>query len=140
MSFPVVNGLRGIEFGTKGEFRDELIALILQGKKKATAGTLEWDYRANGEPIEYIGEQLAVLNNDGEQVATVQVTRVDVASFADVPDEFALTEGEGDLSGDEFRKVHMRYWTKLGLIINEDTEIVLLYFDLVSTSNQQSGL
>ena len=57
-----------------------------------------------------------------------------------MPDEFALTEGEGDLSGDEFRKVHMRYWTKLGLIINEDTEIVLLYFDLVSTSNQQSGL
>ena len=64
MSFPVVNGLRGIEFGTKGEFRDELIALILQGKKKATAGTLEWDYRVNGEPIEFVGEKLAVLNND----------------------------------------------------------------------------
>ena len=140
MSFPVVNGLRGIEFGTKGEFRDELIALILQGKKKATAGTLEWDYRANGEPIEFVGEKLAVLNNDGEQVATIQVTRVDVVRFANVPDEFALAEGEGDLSGDEFRKVHMRYWTKLGLIINEDTEIVLLYFDFVSTSNQQSSL
>ena len=34
MTFPVVNGLRGIEFGTKGEFRDELIALILDGKKE----------------------------------------------------------------------------------------------------------
>jgi uncharacterized protein YhfF len=52
-----------------------------------------------------------------------------------VPDEFALAEGEGDLSGDEFRKSHMRYWTKLGLTINEDTEIVLLYFDLIPTSN-----
>jgi len=135
MSFPVVNGLRGIEFGTKGEFRDELIALILQGKKKATTGTLEWDYQANSEPIEFVGEKLAVLNNDGEQVATIQVTRVDVVRFADVPDEFALAEGEGDLSGDEFRKGHMRYWTKLGLTINEDTEIVLLYFDLIPTSN-----
>jgi len=140
MSFPVVNGLRGIEFGTKGEFRDELIALILQGKKKATAGTLEWDYRVNGEPIEFVGEKLAVLNNDGEQVATIQVTQVDVVRFANVPDEFALAEGEGDLSGDEFRKGHMRYWTKLGLTINEDTEIVLLYFDLISPMNNESGL
>ena len=136
MTFPVVNGLRGIEFGTKGEFRDELIALILDGKKRATAGTLEWDYRANGEDIEYVGEKLAVLNNEGEQVATIQATRVEVVRFADVPDEFALAEGEGDLSGDDFRKGHLRYWSSQGMTITEDTEIVLLYFDLISSVNK----
>jgi len=135
MSFPVVNGLRGIEFGTKGEFREELISLILEGKKRATAGTLEWDYRENGEPIEYVGEKLAVINSAGEHVATIQATKVEVVRFADVPDEFALAEGEGDLSGDEFREGHLRYWTKLGLAINEDTEIVLLYFDLLDILN-----
>ena len=135
MSFPVVNCLRGIEFGTKGEFRDELIALILDGKKRATAGTLEWDYRANGEPIEFVGEKLAVLNNHGEQVATIQTTRVDVVRFADVPDEFALAEGEGDLSGDDFREGHFRYWSRQGLTITNDTEIVLLYFELTSSEN-----
>jgi uncharacterized protein YhfF len=133
VSFPVINGLRGIEFGTKGEFRDELIALILEGKKKATAGTLEWDYRANGEAIEFVGEKLAVLNNNGEHVATVQVARVDVVRFADVPDEFALAEGEGDLSGEDFRESHFRYWSKQGLRITEDTHIVLVYFDLILT-------
>ncbi|NBP96468.1 MAG: ASCH domain-containing protein [Burkholderiaceae bacterium] len=117
-----------------------LIALILQGKKKATAGTLEWDYRANGEPIEFVGEKLAVLNNDGEQVATIQATRVEVVRFADVPDEFALAEGEGDLSGDDFRAGHLRYWSREGLTINDDTEIVLLYFDLISPMNKESGL
>jgi len=135
MTFPVVNGLRGIEFGTKGEFRDELIALILDGKKRATAGTLEWDYRSNGEVIEYVGEKLAVLNNEGEHVATIQATRVEVVRFAEVPDEFALAEGEGDLSGDDFRNGHFRYWSRQGLKITDDTEIVLLYFDLISSVN-----
>ena len=131
MSFPRVNGLRGIEFGTPGEFREELNALVLSGQKKATAGTLEWDYQAQGEPIEVVGEKLAVLSSSGEHVATIQATKVEVTSFSMVPDEFALAEGEGDLSGDDFRSSHMRYWSKAGLTITDETQIVLLYFDLV---------
>jgi len=131
MSFPVVNGLRGIEFGTPGTFREGLNELVLKGIKRATAGTLEWDYEAEGEPVEVVGEQLAVLNSDGRHIATIQATKVHVVRFADVPDEFALAEGEGDLSGDDFRASHLRYWSKLGLSITEDTQIVLLYFELI---------
>jgi uncharacterized protein YhfF len=134
MGFPVVNGLRGIEFGTKGEFREELIDLVLSGKKRATAGTLEWDYQAQGEPIETVGEKLAVIDSDGNHVATIQASKVEIVRFSDVPDEFALAEGEGDLTGADFRESHLRYWTKSGLTINDDTEIVLLYFDLIATS------
>lgn len=126
-----MNGLRGIEFGTQGEFREKLISLILEGKKRATAGTLEWDYKAEGEPIESVGENLAVINSAGQHVATIQATKVEVVRFADVPDEFALAEGEGDLSGDDFRESHQRYWSRQGLTISDDTEIVLLYFELV---------
>lgn len=131
MGFPIVNGLRGIEFGTPGVFRDELNALVLSSKKQATAGTLEWDYLAEGEPIETVGERLAVLNNVGEQIAIIEATKVTVTKFSDVPDEFALAEGEGDLSGDDFRESHLRYWTRAGLKITDDTQIVLLYFKLV---------
>jgi len=139
MSFPVVNGLRGIEFGTKGDFREKLISLILEGTKKATAGTLEWDYKAENEPIEVVGEKLAVLNSAGQHVATIQATKVEVVRFADVPDEFALAEGEGDLLGDDFRASHSRYWSKLGLAITDDTQIVLLYFELISQFDIQSS-
>ena len=131
MSFPVVNNLRGIELGTKGELREKLISLILLGKKKATAGTLEWDYQAEGEPIEAIRERLAVLNSLGQHVATIEATKVEVVRFADVPDEFAIEEGEGDLSGDDFRESHFQYWATLGRTIKDDTQIVLLYFNLV---------
>jgi uncharacterized protein YhfF len=57
---------------------------------------------------------------------------VEVVRFADVPDEFALAEGEGDLSGKDFRESHLRYWSKLGFQITDETQIVLLYFDLVA--------
>ena len=131
MTFSIVNGLRSIEFGNPGESRDKLISFILDGNKRATAGTLQWDYVAENEPIEAVGEKLAVLDNQNRHVATIQATRVEVKRFADVPDEFALAEAEGDLSGDDFRESHLAFWSKLGLAITDETEIVLVYFDLI---------
>jgi len=131
MSFRVVNGLRSIEFGNPGESRDRLITLILDGDKRATAGTLKWDYIAENEPIETVGEKLAVLDNENRHIATIQATRVEVKRFTDVPTEFALAEAEGDLSGDDFRASHFAFWSKLGLEITDETEIVLVYFDLI---------
>jgi uncharacterized protein YhfF len=131
MSFPRVNGMRTIEFGNPGESREKLISLILDGNKRATAGTLEWDYIAENEPIETVGEKLAVLDNENRHIATIQVTRVEVKRFAEVPTEFALAEAEGDLSGDDFRASHFDFWSKLGLDITDETEIVLVYFDLI---------
>ncbi|MFZ4497415.1 MAG: ASCH domain-containing protein [Candidatus Nanopelagicales bacterium] len=131
MTFPRVNGLRTVEFGNLGESRDKLIALILDGNKRATAGTLEWDYVAENEPIETVGEKLAVVDNENRHVATIKATRVEIKKFADVSDEFALAEAEGDLSGNDFRASHFEFWSKLGLNITGDTEIVLMYFDLL---------
>ncbi len=131
MSFPIVNGMRTIEFGNPGESREKLISLILDGNKRATAGTLEWDYIAENEPIETVGEKLAVLDIENRHIATIQVTRVELKRFAEVPTEFALAEAEGDLSGDDFRASHFDFWSKLGLDIKDETEIVLVYFDLI---------
>jgi uncharacterized protein YhfF len=123
--------MRTVEFGNPGESRDKLISHILDGNKRATAGTLEWDYIAENEPIETVGEKLAVLDNQNRHIATIQVTRLEVKRFADVPTEFALAEAEGDLSGDDFRASHFDFWSKLGLDITDETEIVLVYFDLI---------
>jgi uncharacterized protein YhfF len=131
MTFPIVNGLRTIEFGNPGESRDRILSCLLDGNKRATAGTLEWDYQAENEPIETVGEKLAVLDSHNRHIATIQANRVEVKRFADVPDEFALAEAEGDLSGDDFRVSHFAFWSNNGLQITDDTEIVLVYFDLI---------
>lgn len=130
MAFPVVNGLRSIEFGTPGEMRTRLADLVVNGDKRATAGLLISDYEAEGEPIEHVGERLAVLDDDGRHVVTVEVTKVQVCRFADVPDEFALAEAEGDRDAAEFRASHLRYWSSVGETVTDDTAVVLVHFDL----------
>ena len=128
--------MRTIEFGTPGASREKLVNLILHGQKRATAGLLIGDYEAEGEPIEHVGELLAIVNNDGKHVGTMKVTRVEVLRFADVPDEFALAEAEGDLNAADFRASHLAYWTRVGQTVTDDTLIVTVYFDLMPEITQ----
>mgnify|MGYP003342674534 FL=1 len=119
MTFPVADGLRSIEFGTPGESRSRLIDLVVSGQKRATAGLLH-DYAKENEAVEHVGECLAMLDNEGKHVATLQVTRVKTSRFVDVPDEFALTEAEGDLNAADFRASYREYWTKAGESITDE--------------------
>ena len=128
--------MRTIEFGTPGPSREKLVNLILHGQKRATAGLLIGDYEAEGEPIEHVGELLAIVNNDGKHVGTMKVTRVEVLRFADVPDEFALAEAEGDMNSADFRASHLAYWTRVGETVTDDTLVVTVYFDLLPEITQ----
>ncbi len=128
--FPIVNGLRSIEFGTPGESRAKLVDLVLCGNKRATAGLLS-EYETENEPPEHVGEHLAMLDNDGNHVGTLYVTRVEKLRFIDVPDEFALAEAEGDLNAADFRASHIAYWNRIGEVITDDTLVVTVYFDLI---------
>lgn len=131
MAFPVVDSLRTIEFGTPGESRSRLVDFIVNGNKRATAGLLN-DYADEGEPVEHVGECLAMVDNAGRHVATLCVTRVVISRFAEVPDEFALAEAEGDLNAADFRASHFEYWSNVGATITDDTQVVQVYFDLLT--------
>lgn len=130
MAFLRVNGLRSIEFGTPGQMRDRLNNLIINGNKRATAGLLKEDYLDEGEEIEFVGERLAILDDQQKSIGIIKVTRVEVLDFKDVPTEFALAEAEGDLSGDDFRQSHLKFWSSVGIEVLPDTKIVTVYFDL----------
>ena len=129
--FKVVDNLRSIEFGTPGESRARLVDFIVNGNKRATAGLLD-DYAKESEPIEVVGECLAMLDNSDKHVATLRVTRVEVSRFIDVPDDFALAEAEGDLNAADFRASHSDYWSRIGEAITDDTQIVQVYFELLT--------
>jgi uncharacterized protein YhfF len=130
MAFLRVNGLRSVEFGTPGPMRMRLNNLIINGNKRATAGLLKEDYMDEGEEIEFVGERLAILDNDQKQIGIIKVTRVEVLEFKDVPTEFALAEAEGDLSGDDFRQSHSKFWSSIGVDVKPETKVVTVYFDL----------
>jgi uncharacterized protein YhfF len=130
LAFKVVNGMRTIEFGLPGESRDRILKFLLEGNKRATAGLMS-EYETENEPIEHVGEKLGILNNEDELVAIVQVTKIGIHRFNDVPDEFALAEAEGDLSAEDFRKSHSDFWIRSGEDLNDDTQVVCVYFDLI---------
>ena len=129
--FQVIDNLRSIEFGTPGESRARLVDFVVNGNKRATAGLLD-DYAKESEPVECVGECLAMLDNSDQHVATLRVTRVEVSRFINVPDEFALTEAEGDLNAADFRASHSDYWSRIGEAITDDTQIVQVYFELLT--------
>jgi uncharacterized protein YhfF len=131
MAFPVIGGLRALEFGAPGEMRRRLVDLVINGNKRATAGLLS-DYEQEDEQLEHVGERLAIVDDDGHNVGAVKVTRVIVSRFADVPDEFALAEAEGDLNAADFRASHTTYWSSVGTPVAADTMVVQLYFDLLT--------
>ena len=130
MAFLRINGLRSVEFGTPGPMRNRLNDLIINGNKRATAGLLKEDYIDEGEEIEFVGERLAILDNDEKQIGIIKVTRVEVLEFKDVPTEFALAEAEGDLSGDDFRQSHSKFWNSVEVDVKPETKVVTVYFDL----------
>ena len=130
MAFLRVNGLRSIEFGTPGPMRNRLNDLIINGNKRATAGLLKEDYIDECEEIEFVGERLAILDNNQKKIGVIKVTRVEVLEFKDVPTEFALAEAEGDFSGDDFRQSHSKFWNSVGIEVKPETKVVTVYFDL----------
>ena len=67
--WPRVQGLRALELGTPGAFRDELTALVLAGRKQATAGLLA-EYTEEGEELETVGERLVLLDSDGKSLGS----------------------------------------------------------------------
>ena len=127
---PRIDGLRIIEFGSVGASRDKLLNFIFNGSKRATAGLLQ-DYEDDGEPLEDIGEVLVVVGNQSEEVGRIRITKIEVKNFIDVPDEFALAEAEGDLTAEDFRNSHRAFWSEYGIKVQDETKVVLLYFDLL---------
>ena len=133
--WPRVDGLRALELGTPGEQRTWLNGLVLDGRKRATAGLLT-EYTEEQEELEHVGERLALLDDEGGRIATVEVTRIERTTFAEVPWEFAAAEDEGDEDIEEWREGHRRDWARQGIPVTDDTAVVLLWFRLVDDDDR----
>ncbi|HZG98781.1 MAG TPA: ASCH domain-containing protein [Nocardioidaceae bacterium] len=131
MSWPRIDGMRAMELGRPGESRRRFNGYVLHGEKRATAGLLALDYEQEDEPVEQVGELLALVDDDGRAIATLRVTDVAVRRFADVPWEFAQAEGEGFTSIEHWRDGHRRFWSRDGVDVTDDTRVVCVEFDVV---------
>ena len=99
-------------FGDNPRLADELLRLVLEGKKRGTAELLaEFEHR--GEPVPEVGGYSVVLDGRGRPTAVIRTTRVNIMSFTKVTAEFAYSEGEDDRTLDSWRREHRKYYTRV---------------------------
>ncbi|GAB6937251.1 ASCH domain-containing protein [Isoptericola variabilis] len=96
-------------FGDSPRLADELLALVLAGRKTAAA-SLVVEFEDVGDPLPVAGDLSIVLDGRGEPGALIRTTQVEIVPFADVTAEHAWLEGEGDRSIESWRAEHQRAW------------------------------
>ena len=131
--------LRVARFGFPGPLRDQLVSAILDGTKTSTTGLVE-SFVRHGRPLPEVGEREQVVDSADRPVAVIETTEVRVGTKGDVDAAFAVEEGEGFRTVDDWWAAHVAYFTSpqmgedLGdpaVDVDDTTRLVLLRFRLV---------
>ena len=122
-------------FGDDPELTEELLGLVLEGTKRATA-TLVVEFAADDQPLPRVGSHWIACDSTGRPRVILRSTELRIATVDEVDEAFAYDEGEGDRSLAWWRDAHIRYWQRatgrlLGVEWTPDLEIVLERFDVV---------
>src|SRR5579872_1015404 len=94
-------------FGDGPELADQLLVLILSGRKTATC----WS-ATEGAKDTQVGKQWVVLDSFGRPRAVVETIEFTKRHFHEVDTAFAFEEGEGDRTLAAWRAEHERYFTR----------------------------
>jgi uncharacterized protein YhfF len=121
---------------------DALAALVLAGKKCATAG-LVWDLENDGEVGPTVGDLSIVTNWAGVPLCVIETRAVLVLPFDQVDADFAAAEGEGDGSLAHWREVHAAYFdracARIGRTPSADMPVLCERFELIYCEAPQDG-
>lgn len=121
-------------FGDSVELADELIALVLEGRKRATAGSLA-EYELEGIPVPQVGDRWIVCDGRGRPRAILETTDIRVGALSSVDDQFAWDEGEGDRTRADWLRGHTSYFTRshaeLGIPFHDDIPVAFERFEVL---------
>ena len=116
-------------FGNSPEMADELLELVLAGKKTATVSVI-----LEEEPQPQIGDVSLVLNGRGEPACTIRTTYLETVRFCDLTWEMVRQEGE-DETFEQWKTGNYGYWTqdaaRRGYTFTEETMITFEQFEVV---------
>ena len=121
-------------FGNSSEMARELAALVLHGRKTATASLAEVNkLKPEAAPVD---EGYSVFTDyEGNPQGVIQTTEIRHLPFAEVDAQFASDEGEGDRTLRYWREVHRIYFTKeaaeLNIEFNEKSLVACERFKLL---------
>ncbi len=120
--------------GDSPELKQELLELILEGKKRAST-TLVRESMLEGWPESEVGQYNIVLDGDDEPAAVIRTVSVRRCRFSEVDEEHAYWEGEDERTLDAYIREHTKYYTRiggrLGFEFTPDMEVILDRYELV---------
>ena len=108
---------------------DELLALVLSGKKTATVSVvLESDQKPN------VGDLSLVLDGRGNPACVIKTVHLETVKFCDLTWDMVKLEGE-DETFEQWKAGNIRYWTRdadrRGYTFNDQTPITFERFEVV---------
>ena len=116
-------------FGDSPEMADDLLALVLAGKKTATCGPVR-DFGPGGAEKPVVGRRDVILDGKGRPAAVIETVEVSYCRFNEVDEAFARDEGEGLLTLEDWSNGHKAYWERNGGW-SPDMELICERFRLV---------
>ena len=117
--------LESFVFGDSPELADELLELVLIGKKTATC------WAANeGDKGVVVGKRWIVKDGQGRASAVLETIEVVRRRFGEIDAAFAHDEGEGDRTLADWREAHTDYFTRWSKF-SPDMELYCERFRLV---------
>jgi uncharacterized protein YhfF len=108
---PTPHFLEAFHFDDNEPSANELAALVIQGRKQATAA-LVWTHERENKPFPRPGDLSIVTDFAGNAVCVIETIRVDIVPFNEVSADFAATEGEGDGSLEYWRRAHEAFFAR----------------------------
>ena len=100
-------------FGDSPALADELLALVLAGKKTATCAALR-DYAEGSTDKPVVGRRDVVLDGAGRPAAVIETVEITYRRFDEVDEAFARDEGEGAATLKQWRQDHETYFRRNG--------------------------
>ncbi len=122
-------------FGGDAATADELLELVLQGRKFGTASAYD-EYVAEDalDELPNIGDYSVLVNSNGEAACIIRNYDVYIRSFEEVPPFHAYAEGESDRSLESWKDIHTKFFIPslqaIGKSLNEKSLIVCEKFTL----------
>lgn len=116
-------------FGDSPEMADELLALVLAGKKTATVSVVLED-----EQTPSVGDLSLVLDEHGNPACVIKTVHLETVKFCDLTWDMVKLEGE-DENFEQWKSGNIRYWTrdaaKRGYTFTDQTLITFERFEVV---------
>jgi uncharacterized protein YhfF len=120
--------------GDSPELRQELLDLVLEGKKRAST-TLVREMEVEGWPEPREGEYNILLDGEGRPAAVIVTVSARQTRFSEVDEEHAYWEGEMERTLESYRREHTNYYKRrgeaLGFEFSDDMEVILERFEVV---------